>query len=52
MGDGGVSAEGKILDEKGKPIKEAKVVLISRGTRDERESGTMVLTMWVLFMLP
>ena len=38
MGDGGVSAEGKILDEKGKPIKGAKVVLISRGAKDERES--------------
>jgi hypothetical protein len=38
MGDGGVSAGGKILDEKGKPIKEAKVILISRGVRSESES--------------
>jgi hypothetical protein len=38
MGDGGVSAEGKILDENRKPIKGAKVVLISRGVKDERES--------------
>lgn len=38
MGDGGVSAGGKILDEKGKAIKGAKVILISRGTKDESES--------------
>jgi hypothetical protein len=36
--DGGVSAEGKVRDESGKPIKGAKVVLISRGARDERFS--------------
>jgi hypothetical protein len=34
--DGGVSAEGRVLDESGKPIKGARVVLISQGTRDER----------------
>jgi hypothetical protein len=36
--DGGVSAEGKILDEGGKPIKGARVVLISQGIKDERIS--------------
>jgi len=38
MGDGGVSVEGRVLDESGKPIKGAKVVLVSRGTKDEGES--------------
>ena len=38
MGDGGVSAGGKILDEKGKPIKGARVVLISRGAKDQSET--------------
>jgi hypothetical protein len=36
--DGGVSAEGKVLDQSGKPIKGARVVLISQGRRDERIS--------------
>src|SRR5689334_402025 len=36
--DGGISAEGKILDQYGNPVKGAKVVLVSRGARDERIS--------------
>jgi len=36
--DGGISFEGKVLDENGKPVKGAKVVLISRGTKAERIS--------------
>ena len=38
MGDGGVSISGRVLDESGKPIKGAKVILISRGTKGENES--------------
>lgn len=42
MGDGGVSMEGQVSDENGKPIKGARVILISRGAKDER----MVLMTW------
>jgi hypothetical protein len=38
MGDGGASVAGRVLDESGKPIKDAKVVLVSRGAKDESES--------------
>ena len=41
--DGGVGVSGRVLDEHGKPIKGAKVVLISRGYRDEwitRDDGS------------
>jgi len=37
--DGGVSAAGKVLDQSGKPVKGARVVLISRGRKDERISA-------------
>jgi predicted small secreted protein len=38
MGDGGVSVGGRVLSESGKPIKGAKVILISKGAKDEDES--------------
>jgi hypothetical protein len=38
MGDGGMQAEGKVLDQAGTPISGAKVVLISKGEKDEMES--------------
>ena len=38
MGDGGASVEGRVLDETGRPIKGAKVVLVSRGAKAESES--------------
>jgi hypothetical protein len=43
MGDGGVSVSGRVLDESGRPIRGAKVILISRGTKgedDSREDGS------------
>lgn len=41
--DGGVSVGGKVRDESGKPIEGARLVLISRGTRNEgvsRDDGS------------
>jgi hypothetical protein len=38
MGDGGAIVEGRVLDESGKPIKGAKVVLVSRGAKAGSES--------------
>ncbi|MEO6393577.1 MAG: carboxypeptidase-like regulatory domain-containing protein [Pyrinomonadaceae bacterium] len=39
MGDGGISTHGRVLDERGKPIKGALVTLVSRDAKDESFSG-------------
>jgi hypothetical protein len=39
MGDGGTSTHGRVLDERGKPIKGALVTLVSRGRKAERVSS-------------
>jgi hypothetical protein len=42
-GDGGTSLQGRVLDEGGRPVQGAQVVLVSRAFRDEvksREDGS------------